>query len=567
MTVERQYIGARYVIKVYENTETAGSAEWQSNTSYEPLTMVTYQNSSYLSKKAVPPTVGNPADNPTFWVITGAYNGQISQLQQQIAQLQEQIDIITNASISVEKYGAKGDGVTNDTNAIQSAITNNSSVVIPDGTYLVSEPIQLHSNMTLICQGKINCTWSSNDETTYKGVFYGDNLENVTIVGANIEATTPTDSSSYVPYSGGIIFNSCENIIIKECHLKNIPFIAAILLRGCNGVIVENCEVDTFVYGGIMFENGTSNAKVNKCTIKNPTSKTYANTYPIMLNGYDHNYNEYIDTIGENLICTDNYIECEFPWWEGIDFHGGKNVVVTNNVVIGSMTGIACAGEIKATDVIISNNVLIGNKTGLKRNVLNSGIVVSLCENATVSGNIIKNFGYNVELANQAPGMYLVRSDDVIVENNLISECGNEDYDTYCIVVSECNTIIKNNVFENGDNLYVARFYNTAVSKDIEFAYNRIRKAATNFIDSHSMTIASDSRVHDNDTDVVTEHFSQYCKPQFMLTTPNSLIKVGKYGDIIFSTNATSGNGCMWLCTSPYDGTNNAVWTAVVNKP
>ena len=80
----RQYIGARYTIKIYENSQDAGSAEWEANTSYEPLVMVTYNNSSYLSKKDVPASIGNPAQNPLYWIVTGAYNGQIAALQAQI---------------------------------------------------------------------------------------------------------------------------------------------------------------------------------------------------------------------------------------------------------------------------------------------------------------------------------------------------------------------------------------------------------------------------------------------------------------------------------------------------
>lgn len=80
----RQYIGARYVTKVYENSQNPSSAEWENGVEYEPLTMVTYQNSSYLSKKTVPVTVGDPASNGTYWVQTGYYNGQITSLQEQI---------------------------------------------------------------------------------------------------------------------------------------------------------------------------------------------------------------------------------------------------------------------------------------------------------------------------------------------------------------------------------------------------------------------------------------------------------------------------------------------------
>ena len=87
----RQYIGARYVIKIYENSQDPSSAEWE-QVNYEPLVMVTWQNGSYLSKKEVPATVGNPASNPNYWIQTGFYNGQI-------ASLQAQIDSINNTTI------------------------------------------------------------------------------------------------------------------------------------------------------------------------------------------------------------------------------------------------------------------------------------------------------------------------------------------------------------------------------------------------------------------------------------------------------------------------------------
>lgn len=80
----KQYIGARYVTKIYENSLDPSSAKWEAGVTYEPLTLVTYLNSSYLSKKEVPGSVGDPAANPSYWVLTGAYNGQILYLQNQI---------------------------------------------------------------------------------------------------------------------------------------------------------------------------------------------------------------------------------------------------------------------------------------------------------------------------------------------------------------------------------------------------------------------------------------------------------------------------------------------------
>lgn len=79
-----RYIGARYVVKIYENSLDPSSAEWEASVNYEPLTMVTYNNGSYLSKTTVPGSIGDPSSNPSYWVQTGFYNGQIADLQNQI---------------------------------------------------------------------------------------------------------------------------------------------------------------------------------------------------------------------------------------------------------------------------------------------------------------------------------------------------------------------------------------------------------------------------------------------------------------------------------------------------
>ena len=73
----RHYVGARYVPKF------ANPVEWASDTSYEALTIVTFNNASYTSKVPVPPTIGNPANNPQYWALTGNYNAQVEQYRQE----------------------------------------------------------------------------------------------------------------------------------------------------------------------------------------------------------------------------------------------------------------------------------------------------------------------------------------------------------------------------------------------------------------------------------------------------------------------------------------------------
>lgn len=85
-----QYIGARYVPLIY--TASDNSNNWEANVQYEPLTIVTYLNQSYTSKKQVPASVGNPADNPTYWILSGAYNAQLANLQTDVDNLQNDVD-------------------------------------------------------------------------------------------------------------------------------------------------------------------------------------------------------------------------------------------------------------------------------------------------------------------------------------------------------------------------------------------------------------------------------------------------------------------------------------------
>lgn len=83
----RQYIGARYTIKIYENTLDPSSAEWENGFPYEYLTLVTLNRDAYLSRKDVPSSVGSPALNGDYWVKIGDFNGQIANLQSQVDRL------------------------------------------------------------------------------------------------------------------------------------------------------------------------------------------------------------------------------------------------------------------------------------------------------------------------------------------------------------------------------------------------------------------------------------------------------------------------------------------------
>lgn len=104
MEINRQYIGARYVPKFFDNN---GSAEWVKGIAYEPLTIVTYLNNSFTSKKPVPSNIGNPADNSAYWVNTANFNAQLEDYKNAVSNLDKELtnyETKTNADIAnIEK--------------------------------------------------------------------------------------------------------------------------------------------------------------------------------------------------------------------------------------------------------------------------------------------------------------------------------------------------------------------------------------------------------------------------------------------------------------------------------
>jgi hypothetical protein len=69
-----------------------------------------------------------------------------------IADVQNQIGILFNRAdwVSVKEFGAKGDGVTDDTQAIQNAIDAGTIIYFPAGTYVVTSSLTIRENKILI---------------------------------------------------------------------------------------------------------------------------------------------------------------------------------------------------------------------------------------------------------------------------------------------------------------------------------------------------------------------------------------------------------------------------------
>ena len=249
-----QYIGARYVPLFAE------PAEWNAERTYEPLTIVLHEGNSYTSKQFVPR--GVDLDNDEFWALTGNYNSQVEQYRQEVktfdgritanAQAIEQEATDRASAVTAEKtraegaeqtlqaninkkctyvtpeqYGAIGDGISDDTSALQAAI-NTGKYVIGTGKYKCTSVIKIVNNHQKIQLNEIISESSDYALSIMNGGFGQDieiNIINSSNNGVIAETTSITGRHNIhigvISAKNGIAFNfKGGNGGVLDCYIS-----------------------------------------------------------------------------------------------------------------------------------------------------------------------------------------------------------------------------------------------------------------------------------------------------------------------------------------------------------
>lgn len=278
-----KYVGARYVPLFSD------PIEWDKGNSYEPLTIVTYQGSSYTSKQYVP--VGIDIENEAYWALTGNYNAQFELYRQEVEKLKEMVlpcydtvddlkatsqnggyaavfgyyefgdcmpfkvqitqsadghsfalenglyaNHVKSGPLTPKQFGAKGDGVSDDTTAIKSMMkfsvpTNSQNwtachpIFIEQGTYYVTAPIIDSSlgNMLMFSidgagwnQSVFKCTgdYLLNDDD----VFGFSTIQNIGAIGNN--------NNMFLNYANGDK-NSCQHVTFNNVRIQTFKTIVS----------------------------------------------------------------------------------------------------------------------------------------------------------------------------------------------------------------------------------------------------------------------------------------------------------------------------------------------------
>lgn len=411
-----QYVGARYVPVFFKNPN--GTAEWKANTYYEAMTIVYYNNSTYISRMPVPVSIGNPAENSNYWLLSGNYNGQIMAIQKSISDIESNDAIRNNNQIVYPEYfGAKGDGVTDDAPAIRKALQycekNKVNLAFNRKIYFVATSeskntlFPLPSNF-ILCGNKAIIRLSSSLASSFIFANKTDNTVggysasyNITIKDLSIEGNQTQNTL--------IGFIHSRNVTIENCMFSNITGWHMVELNSCIASRVSNCHFLNY--------SGSEMLQID--------SASDNNVFP--------GYGPWDGTLSREIIISN----CNFE-------------LSDNGAAIGSHTK-----NQEAHDIVINNNVFRSLKKGCSFATM-AGLTAN--NNDFSETNIGFEFAFNSNYRNiniKDNTYFTSNSTGKFITGTQISNseiCGNNITGTkgHMIEIGMQNTLVSNNNFLEG---------------------------------------------------------------------------------------------------------------------
>ena len=123
-------------------------------------------------------------------------------------------------AINVQNFGAKGDGQTNDTAAIQAAVdvavAGSGKVLVPDGVYMVDalQAVRLRSGVVFQMESGAILQAIPNS-SRFSAVLAIENVNNVTVLGGTIRGERKLHSGKKGEWGMGVQINGSRNILIQ----------------------------------------------------------------------------------------------------------------------------------------------------------------------------------------------------------------------------------------------------------------------------------------------------------------------------------------------------------------
>lgn len=143
--------------------------------------------------------------------------------------------------VSVKDYGAKGDGVTDDTQSIQDAFNSGFHIRFPQGTYLTDKNLSIKSNSVIDFTGSIIIR-KPTSEIGYK-ILDLSLAENVTLISPTLIGEKDEHLGTEGQWGHGIDTGSSKNITISNPTISNCWGDGIYIGRNSGSYLPENINI------------------------------------------------------------------------------------------------------------------------------------------------------------------------------------------------------------------------------------------------------------------------------------------------------------------------------------
>lgn len=461
--------------------------------------------------------------------------------------------------VNVKDFGAVGDGVTNDSTAINAALAVGGAIYFPSGNYLIDARLYPVSNSKIFGDGastklklkdnfgtQINMfNLDADTNISFQDLYLDGNLAGQTFIGDNGQNLIS-------------LLNGSSDIIIDNCFFINSGKDGVYIGGGSKNVMVSNCTFDTMRRMGVTITSGEnivvqSNIFQNGYDLVGLVSNTGVHFEP-------NNSSEYC----YDLIIDNNIFKDMFSGVTLFNNKGGatRDIIVSNNT-FNTISGQAACLVYYIYNVTINGNSFYnnGDLAGASDNSNKGGAIhLRSASEFTISGNIFKgNKGGTSTI-------YLYSTGWGVITGNTFTHCQKHSifwnylYGADDAGVGGAARIITNNIFISGSKDSVGTYraietgdYAThySVADIIENNYAKIDPTTSygGFFKTYYIKNISFNAVYNKGGTIVTvdldggQHFQE-------MASAAPVSGTYKKGDFVLNQNPTAGSQMGWICTT-----------------
>lgn len=448
--------------------------------------------------------------------------------------------VLLGSNVNVKQLGAKGNGIDDDTNIFNEAVTKYDHIEIPESSnYYIITHVHVPSNKTLKGTGgklKVKDNYAVDSSVSY---YVLDNIDENNVIFDSIEIHGNSEHNTS--------FNVCDSITAMGNNTKVInckiydSIDSGIMFSQVKNGLCKNNYIDTTSDCGIYVNSGTLSYLENNIISDNiicnaGTSGIACKRYCsdiILTNNiiYDSRFGitmEQASTetdFSTQIPITNNLIKNTSE--SGIIIRGGKNHLVSSNTILNCLPSIEVSS---CTNSTISNNIIETTKNGSGTYKGEIRVVVRNASYPTEKLNIIGNTIKSVDECISFYNLVSANYDSINVANNILTT--SNDYVLRCYNGILYNSSISNNISPTSKRIMIS---SNVDSSDVIVSNN-------NNITVQCQNIIQPALIISAHADSSAANESKRIFNTYRTDTQKNSTRYKK-GDIVFS-NATTGTIC-----------------------